>query len=48
MSDNTELEHLKAKSKYIMYEVKKKVGQITKLAAVLTKKPIALVTLIDR
>ncbi|OAQ40738.1 hypothetical protein A5893_07310 [Pedobacter psychrophilus] len=48
MSDNKELERLKAVSKYLMFDVKKEVGQIAKLAAVITKKPIALVTLMDK
>ncbi len=48
MNDNKELERLKAVSKYLMFDVKKEVGQIAKLAAALTKKPIALVTLIDK
>ncbi|MBK0381618.1 GAF domain-containing protein [Pedobacter sp. SD-b] len=47
MIENNELERLKAVGKYLMFDVKKEVGQIAKLASVLTKKPIALVTLID-
>jgi len=48
MSDNNELERLKAVSRYLMFDVKKEVGQIAKLAAAITKKPIALITLMDK
>ncbi len=48
MIENKELERLKAVSRYLMFDVKKEVEQIAKLASAITKKPIALVTLMDK
>lgn len=48
MIEKNEVERLKAVGKYLMFDVKREVGQIAKLAALLTKKPIALITLMDK
>ncbi len=47
MGINYEAERLKAVREYLLFDVKQEVEQIAKLAALLTKKPIALVTLLD-
>lgn len=48
MTDSKEVKRLKAVSKYLLFDLKKEIKQIVKLASVITEKPIALVTLIDK
>lgn len=47
MDINHEARRLKAVSEYLLFDVKKVISHIAKLASVLTKKPIALITLLD-
>ncbi|MFC5282886.1 GAF domain-containing protein [Pedobacter alpinus] len=45
---NLEIERLKAVNKYLMFDVDKEIDDITKLASFLTRKPIALISLMDK
>lgn len=48
MIDEIEEDRLKAVSRYLMFNVKEEIQHIAKLASVIFKMPIALITLIDK
>lgn len=48
MIDETEKDRLKVVSRYLSFNVKEEIQQIAKLASVITKTPIALITLMDK